>query len=933
MKEKSDLLNFKQLSKQRKNKKKYSLLLFVVLAIAAVAVILKCSGFISVEGDEEEGDKIETTEWEPCSQEEVLEVTPENSPDNPKFIKVSFTEDDYKNSPTYSEKIFRDSLTVADFKKEGVRVSIDSYNLHNEADEVKVQVLPKKKDPTYGNELYTYNISLASGQHEFGTEVQVTLPIHNGKEAVRNVLWHNPKTGEWEEVYYTMAEDGKSCTAYVDHFSDLSVEEMTLDDLQKMGKKLIDVYDNGSIFVELDANVSGRAMLPVTIVPTPAFEKIARRQTEAAKGLVEILKKGGGLPMDEPLKRTLDVFGFVSDATSSAITLGQLLQVVGSGLSYDVTGGALTTFGGILLAVRLIDEHRRGVDPLKSADDNFWSYVSLKFGIEGIIATIAGVPSYATLCGIACMGVFIWSTTSTVHDFWTDAICPFGTPQTIEEGAYHEYLRTPNTEVLKKLDINSDVALKGTGEGWAEALKAIFKENKGILNAEKLGDKIIELYDTYINYFWDELDPQTKRLLWREYINTAAFEWGTPRFSSPNLPSDSSEKARLTNILEIADMISYGFDGSYRPTTMSDEAFSSVWHRICYDAERIRKDIKDYKHRALLAVAKHTNPIIAKLIEEEQHNNIMDAKRLLRNEVLPLMNTPLLFHAKDMQLESKDPIYHSVYYGYNPDTKEPNRKLLSSWEFSCDKKPLFEANYYEGTFYCLDLKANGYFDDLGKFNVFHYLQYKAPEYVKITPAKETKLKEITGKVDFADKGPYVAKGRHGMVVERGFRIPIKFNEKPDTTKRQALSKLVGFWVPLEYMGKYRNLYEKVLLFSYLEEEGKFYYYEGTAQLVTSNSLWTEIKTFSYNEKTGVLTIDFKLNNPDGQGNATFYVNDKDNLVMKNHSGTKEFFRLTDENWEKNKKLMEEEEKKVMEKLKSQEYHYPTSIIPPGDTDY
>ena len=919
--------------KKKRDKKSRSWILYLVLALAAVAVILKCSGIFGKEGDGET-EQTETTKWDPITPEEVVKVTPDNSPDNPKFIKVSFTEDEYKNSPTYSEKVIRDSITVAEFKEQGVKVSIDSYNLHNAEDEVKVQVLPKKTDPTYGNELYTYNVSLASGQSKFGTDVEVTLPIHNGKDAVRNVLWYNKEKKEWEEVYYTMAEDGKSCTAYVDHFSDFSIEEVSVEDLRKMGKKLSDLYANGSVFVELNADVNSRALLPVALVPTPVFEQIVRRQTESAKGIFEMLQKGGGIPMNAGLAESLDLFGQGVDYASTGITIGQLANLLGDNLTNNMAGGVLTFAGGVILAVRLLDMQKRGVDPVKIVDDNYWALISYYLGSRGALAAIAGLPGVATVCGALCVGIFAVTTVSSLHEKFVSKFYPFGTPETIEEGAYLQYLQTPTTDVLKKLGVKSDVPLKGTGEGWAEAIKAIFEANKGVMKVEQLGEKIAELYKSYINYFWVDMDPQVQREYWRKYVDYAANEWYTQYksyISAPGLPSQQEEYSRLCSIIDKSGNKKISILGNISVEPMDDEGFTKVWHEIKFNDNYIRSNVKEYQRRALENLAKHTNKIIYKLIEDEQRNNILDAKRMLRDEVLPMMNTTLWFYAKDMELKDKEPIDHSIYYGYNPQTKETNHDLLSKWEFLGDKKPRFEANYYEGTFYCLDLKSYTKLDELGKSNVFHYLQYGAPDSVKITPAADTKLGVAYGRVDFKDKQPYLTKGRHRVVKERGFRVPIKFNEKYE------LKAFSGIWLLEELMGKYTPS-EWVLGLVYMEDDNEFGEYEGPGSNFENKNRWLEIKHFDFNKKTGVLTIDFKKNNPErGQGTATFYVDNNDCLVMKNAGGTYHFIRFTEEKRKKNDEMyIEEQKRKAKEREKQQkqmkEDQKKYSIIPPGDED-
>ena len=92
----------------------------------------------------------------------------------------------------------------------------------------------------------------------------MTLPIHNGPGSLRNVLWLNEETGKWEEVFYTVADDGKSCTAYVDHFSLFSSEEST-DDREQFYYD-VTKYLKGSVFVEYDVTASSKVISELLIL-------------------------------------------------------------------------------------------------------------------------------------------------------------------------------------------------------------------------------------------------------------------------------------------------------------------------------------------------------------------------------------------------------------------------------------------------------------------------------------------------------------------------------------------------------------------------------------------------------------------------------------------------------------------------------------------
>ena len=107
-----------------------------------------------------------------------------------------------------------------------------------------------------------------------------------------------------------------------------------------------------------------------------------------------------------------------------------------------------------------------------------------------------------------------------------------------------------------------------------------------------------------------------------------------------------------------------------------------------------------------------------------------------------------------------------------------------------------------------------------------------------------------------------------------------------------LSKFTGMWIPVEIEWEKAKPEDWCLGLIYLEEDNEFGEYEWTISgWETAKSRWLEIKYFDYDQKTGVLTIDFEKNAPDkAVGTATFRINEAGHLEMTNSGGTFEFYR-------------------------------------------
>lgn len=839
--------------------------------------------------------------------EKVIEPTSENSPGNPRFIDVSFTEDDFRNSPAAAGVINPDTAAVL-FSEQGVMVDVRGYNLHNPSDTLVVQTMPVKTDSTYGHELHTYNIFLTSGQDKFGTEVEVTLPIHNGPGSLRNVLWLNEETGKWEEVFYTVADDGKSCTAYVDHFSLFSSEEST-DDREQFYYD-VTKYLKGSVFVEYDpSGIAPQAMKKVGVIQTDAFAKFLRKQSKNSEGIYEILSRGGGVPTGSEVTESMDMLGLGNDVSSSIVTVAGSMKLLSNAVS-NTLGTAFTLLGWWILDQREKDMTLRGISPQKVEEENRWSYYWAKVGTIGTIASLAGASIAGAICSWACLIGFAASTVYTENQRFINKECPYGTPVTIEEGAYHEYMYFDNVGPLQKLGIKSNVPLNGFGKGWAEAINAIRDANPNATSIDEVSEQIKQLYEEYVNYFWTDLPDEHKLVTWRHYLYKASLE--ICKFCNdissripdpiteeyifnkvPNLPSDFDEYRRLFDICRRAKVIGLNRQGVLvLANSVGHSDFNGFSGEARFNDKIILGQRIEYKYRATEALMRQTNKVINDIIEKDFHKRTLEARTKIREEVLPTLNTPLYFYAVDESLKKDETVLHSKYYGYDSVSMKNDPNLLCEMKFKGRRTPLFRAKNDTGAPYCLDLKTSDKEEKVGKSTVFHYLQYGAPDSVDIKAPNYGNLKDLVGYVQLAKAKPYDVPNSNGL-MERGFRVPVTFNNNSFD-----LSQFNGIWVPLELKGKVTED-EYITMIVYLPEDNEFGIFEGQLKRYkTAKSSWTEIKYFSFDEKTKTISIDFEKNAREGQkmrsGIALYTLKDNGNLMMRNSGGGWEFFRLTEE---------------------------------------
>ncbi|MBR5700853.1 MAG: hypothetical protein IKX47_00190, partial [Oscillospiraceae bacterium] len=96
----------------------------------------------------------------------------------------------------------------------------------DEADTFTVRSLGTHADPSTGWELECWDLSLASGTHEFYTNIEVTVPRTEEDGSAAGFVCYNEETGKWEELYSKLSEDGSSYQVYMKHFSPLAKRKL-----------------------------------------------------------------------------------------------------------------------------------------------------------------------------------------------------------------------------------------------------------------------------------------------------------------------------------------------------------------------------------------------------------------------------------------------------------------------------------------------------------------------------------------------------------------------------------------------------------------------------------------------------------------------------------------------------------------------------------
>ena len=502
--------------------------------------------------------------------------TPQNSPGNPAFIDISFTEEERNNAKTLSAPVSLEN-PEADFPQFGIHADLKWWNLQNGEDTLIIKRLPVKTCSVTGSTLYTYDISLASGQKEFPTEVEITFPVQGEALAFDGSVHRNDETGKWEEDYYTLSEDGLFYTSRMTHFSDDAQRssEAVIRQIEQDGKNALEYYksDGKSIFKVMPKEDNSKYqgvntyLYGVGLVKIPDFEKYLKSdEAYAVNVLRKLFEESGDIPAEAGEAVSLAAMGTKGDTISTLQTVitGTVLndsnttQAVND---FNVHGGvALTVYGLVVLGVRLADQYERGVSWTNRWNSNSWNVLNSFVSMIGSAAAVAGAAPVATGAAIVCAAIYAYTRIGEYKEAKFKAERPLGYPDTLEEGAFYYYAAdyddgTENAiqHVLQKvikeipapdgrnhaLGYDTEINIRGTG--WPQALKFIFDHYQS--DPEALANAVAMMYseyEKYIDRFFDGMNGQSGD-------SSALRDECWRAFCSKALSPENADRLRLEN--------------------------------------------------------------------------------------------------------------------------------------------------------------------------------------------------------------------------------------------------------------------------------------------------------------------------------------------------------------------------------------------------
>lgn len=572
-------------------------------------------------------------------------------------ISVTFTDKEIAGAPKHEAAVSTDNLqatcgdVTADF--------CNSWNLTGE-DTLIVRDLPRKEDKNAGYVLLGYDVSLASGQDEFPTYVKITIPRTATSENDGFCATYNEETGKFERLYYEISEDGKSYIIYTDHFS-RKFEVRYTEAVIKRIKKIIEEGDkmNEALASYLSGifgyQMNDRALFEKDVMNLPVtadLYNLFRRRTydgtltmDQMLALAEIVKEGDlglVLPLSDDLFAANDTAG-AQLSLLSALTSGR--EIITKNKLSAIPEGMGKLAGGINAIISLIGTLNKMTKDISNGSGVGEAVLNNKLGVIGTSIGVAGVlVSSATATFIlAIAGLGCWAVSKAY-----DSVAPRDI-DTMERN-YRDYFAPVNgvprnfrydlplDEDSRKNNVDSIRVLENLNDAQNRELKKLINEKLAALpGVSPLGGS--------------PKDP-------------VPYEWAAVMRKIYELCEDDPESLTdtITEFLRnYASCFSY-HDGINDP----------IYYQYIDEFMTNRGDKHDRVVPTKLEQDNHISYLMHdmmgwftdlqwELMLTYEYQTKVEVATLIEQELLPLLNTKIVFTLEDTALGSKQSLTDSIY--------------------------------------------------------------------------------------------------------------------------------------------------------------------------------------------------------------------------------------------------------------------------------
>ena len=580
-------------------------------------------------------------------------------------IRLRYRKDQLDEAPAYTTEV--SSLEAPWAELGEVQVVLHAWNMEEETDKLTVKTLPELSAEDCCWSIRAYDFSLASGQREFPTDVQIAIPREED-ELFCSCIWYNEAEDRWEDVYAELSEDGRYYLIYADHFSLFGKKNYRFD-----AKTYALVDDNGGVgvsvrdgvFVELlDDRVDDPMRWKVYIDWTRMWNLY---QSKTAEDMAALSGK-----LESLFARGLETEN--SKARNAAYDIGQNFfsgvgavdnaNSVSGNLFYGLSETAGQTLAAILLFVDIELTTLKIVNEAKRGNPDAASYLKAlpsaalnhKQELSGITLTIISMYTFGLTWITALIGLAWWGG-SNIYNYLAEPYDwqvrqnpdleqlyhgfygPWGGGRSFDfsETGPRVHMTRPgglDDETFGKLqqavnpggidgfsgnihgfenfagNIDEEACLS---TGWAKSFKVILEECGD--DPELLAEVLDSFYYNYAYAFWNLTEKQKQA-----YAERMADYGSTPE----------EREARAKELVEMME----------KPEWETRARLTEDW------ADQIKL---------------YTRPVLLSVLKQKQRESCQELQKAIEKQLLPILNTRLIFHVEDTFLTGDQTFQDSVF--------------------------------------------------------------------------------------------------------------------------------------------------------------------------------------------------------------------------------------------------------------------------------
>ena len=576
--------------------------------------------------------------------------------DDPALISIRYTDAEVQSAKGKSAAVTKKKPSV---KVNNIKVDMGSYNL-SEDDVLVVKDLGRKEDASLGTALHCYDFSLESGKNEFSSLVAITFPLDLAEdEYLEDMVYFNEETKEWDYLYYTVADNGKSVTAYIDHFTKVSPK------IRKMTKKMFEEAlalsssrKHSKFITSADKDI---------VVPADLFVEAWNKTRTDEKNTYLYFQnspvmRNVGLHMDtvrhlfrlsgkdisattEDIQESLRQMNFAvesknvdwitrvlgaGDATQGSIKdLGLLSNYITKG-GFKYAEELSMTFSGLNImatGLKLYCEVEAGKDPEQALKDNDLQVLSA--GVSALAILSTSIPALAawpiTLAGIA---VFAVSASLDAYKYFEGL-----DELPLQEQAYFAYYQE------KKLSFNGIDALckMEIPKGLQDSVKSdSFANIQFEVNTLGLDDTCEDVWNEMLSLILKNAEKAPSKA--KEYIEDLYYKYADAYWK---LPQDIRE-GWVTQW-----MMKQGY---------SEEEISEELSKKVYDS-----DIETYRQDKINQTLILFQDVLKKQIDRYTTKAFTAFRKTVQRDIINPLNQKIYFRVFDKSLKKGQTFYDSLY--------------------------------------------------------------------------------------------------------------------------------------------------------------------------------------------------------------------------------------------------------------------------------